>query len=266
MLPGMPLHDLPLTSPPLSPTVTTTMSTTPPPTMTTAEVAEALESITMTSATQPLLGIWKTQRPTFRIHPQHDSALTVQADPPFWKTVADDWADDFLFKAYVKQEKKRALLTALTPVSPQDTPLIQTPPSSSRAEMKTTTSRVGNATTPSPTATAAPSCSPHALTLIKKMTKKPKFPQPKQRIRKIGWWRYVSVEEEGQRQTVEEEFRRIAEGCMHLGPCSAQHAVPYPPLPRASSATADSTTSHSTFPQPTDEVSHKPSGFNCIWG
>jgi hypothetical protein len=199
--------------------------------------------------------------------PQHDSAPTVQVDPPFWKTVADDWADDFLFKAYVKQEKKRALLAALTPVSPQDTPLTQTPPSSSGVKMKTTTTfRVGDATTPSPTATAAPSCSPHALTSIKKTMKKPKFPQPKQRIRKIGRWRYVSVKEEGQRQTAEEEFRCIAEGCTHLGPGSARCAIPYPPLSRASSTTAGSTTSRSAFPRPTDEVLHQPSGFDCVWG
>jgi hypothetical protein len=245
----MPLHDPLPTSFPLSPMVTTTMSTTPSPTMTNAEAAEALESIATTSATQPLLEIWKTQRPTFRIHPQHDSAPTVQADPPFWKTVADDWADNFLFKAYVKQEKKRALLATLMPVSPPDIPLIQTPPSSLEARVKkTTTFCVGDATTPSPIATAAPSCSHHASMLTKKTTKRPKFPQPKQQTKKISQWRYVLVEEVGQRQTLEEEFRHIAEGCTHLGPRSTWRTVPYPPLSRASSATTDSTTSHSTFP------------------
>jgi hypothetical protein len=171
---------------------------------------------------------------------------TVQGDPPFWKTVADTWADDFLFRAYVRQEKKRALL-ALLPVSQQVTPPTLTPPSSSEAvTKKTTTSCVGDAKTPLPTATAALPCSPHESTLTKKKTtKKPRYPQPKQHTKKIGRWRYVSVEEWKERQTVEDEFRHIAKGCMHLGPHSAWHAIPYPLLPMASYGIRDSTTSQS---------------------
>jgi hypothetical protein len=74
--------------------------------MTDFEVAEALDSIATTSKTRPLLEMWKTQCPVFQIQDQDNSAKTVQADPPFWKMVVDTWADDFLFRAYVQQERK----------------------------------------------------------------------------------------------------------------------------------------------------------------
>jgi hypothetical protein len=142
-----------------------------------------------------------------------------------WKKVADAWTDDFLFKAYLRQEKKQALLASLPA-----TLLTRMPPSSSKvATTKTTTSNVGAATTPSPTATAAPPCSHHAsVSIQKKTTKKPKFPSLKPPTKKIGRWRYVLAEEWAERQTQEEEFRRIATECMHLGPRSARCAVPYP--------------------------------------
>jgi hypothetical protein len=64
---------------------------------------------------------------------------------------------------------------------------------------------------------------------------------------------------------MEEEFRRIAEGCTHLGPRSARLVVPYPPLPMASFATADRITSLSTSLPLTDEVSPQPSGSRSTW-
>jgi hypothetical protein len=65
------------------------------------------------------------------------------------------------------------------------------------------------------------------------------LPQPKKKRTTPLWWRYVSDEDFARRQTREEEFRSIAAECTHLGPCSAQHIVPYPPLPMDSSATKD---------------------------
>jgi hypothetical protein len=170
-MPGMPSYDLTLTTPPLSPTETTTMSTTLPPTMTTREVGKALASLATSSTPQPLLGIWRSQRPTFRVAPLLYSETKPSADPHFWKMVAHAWADDFLYRTYVRQERKRALLASLPGTLP-----IPTPPSSSReATTKTTTSSADDATIPSPIATAVPPCFPHAST-SKKTMKKPKFP------------------------------------------------------------------------------------------
>src|SRR5580698_395534 len=106
----MPSYGQTPTMPPLSPMETTTMSTTPPPTMTTEEVGEALASLATSSTPRPLLGIWRSQRPTFRVAPILYSKTKPSADPHFWKTVAHAWADDFLFRAYIRQERKRALL------------------------------------------------------------------------------------------------------------------------------------------------------------
>jgi hypothetical protein len=230
--------------------------------MTTEEVGEALASLAMSSTPQPLLGIWRSQRPTFRVTPLTALTTAVQADPPFWKTVADAWADDFLFRAYIRQEKKWALLASL----PATLPIPALPSSSKAATMKMTTLSVGDAKTPSPIAIVAPPCSPHTLTSTKKKTtKKPKFPSPKPPTKKIGWWRYVLAEEWVQRQTREEEFRRIAEGCTHLGPHSARIAVPCPPLPMALSAIADRTMSLSASLPLMDEVSPQPSGSRSAW-
>jgi hypothetical protein len=193
--------------------------------MTTEEVGEALASLATSSMPRPLLEIWKSQKPTFSIAPPPSTLTKAQVDPTLWKKVADTWTDDFLFKVYLRQEKKQALLASLPA-----TLLTRTPPSSSKvATTKTTTSNVGAATTPSPTATAAPPCSHHAsVSIQKKTTKKPKFPSPKPPTKKIGRWRYVLAEEWAERQTQEEEFRHIATECMHLGPHSAWCAVPYP--------------------------------------
>jgi hypothetical protein len=199
---------------------------------------------------------------TFRISPLPAMTTMKQADPPFWKTVADAWADNFLFRAYIRQEKKQALLASLP--ATLHTP---TPPSSSTAvTKKTTTSSVGDAKTPSPTATAVPLCSPHASTSTKKKTtKKPQFPPPKPRTKKIDPWRYVSAKEWAERQTMEEEFRRITEGCMHLGPRSARRAVPYPPCLTVSYATEDKITSLSVSPPLMDEALPQPSGSKFAW-
>jgi hypothetical protein len=234
--------------------------------MTDSKVAEALDFIVTTSKTRPLLEMWKTQCPVFQTQNQDNSTRTVQADPPFWKTVADTWVDDFLFHAYIQQERKRALL-ALLPVSQQVTPPIPMSPSSSKAvTKKMMTSNVDNAKTPLPTATAVPPCSPLASTLTKKKTtKKPQFPLPKPRTTKVGRWRYVSAEEWKERQTTEEEFRHIAKGCTHLGPRSARRAVPYPPLLKASYATEDLTMYPSVFPPLTDEASPQPNGSKSAW-
>jgi hypothetical protein len=186
--------------------------------MTVSEVAEALDSIATTSKTRPLLEMWKMQCPDFQTQNPHESAKTVQEDPPFWKMVAEAWADDFLFRAYVQQERKRALLASLPATLPTLTP----PSALEAATTKTTTSNADDAKTPLPTATAAPPCSPHISTSMKKKTtKKPQFSLPKPRTTKVGQWRYVSAEEWRERQTTEEEFRCIAEGCTHLGPRSA---------------------------------------------
>jgi hypothetical protein len=75
------------------------MSTTPPPTMTTEEVGEALDSLATSSTPRPLLGIWRSQRPTFRVAPLLYSETKPSADPHFWKTMAHAWADDFLFQS-----------------------------------------------------------------------------------------------------------------------------------------------------------------------
>jgi hypothetical protein len=99
----------------------------------------------------------------------------------------------------------------------------------------------------------------------KKTTKKPRFPSLKPPTKKIGRWRYVSAEEWAERQMTEEEFRRIAEGCTHLGPRSARRAVPYPPLPMASYATEGRTTSLSISPPLTGEASPQPSGSRSVW-
>jgi hypothetical protein len=62
--------------------------------------------------------MWKRQKPISLPQDQDDSVKTAQADPPFWKMVADSWADDLLFQAYIRQERKRALLATLpTPMS-----------------------------------------------------------------------------------------------------------------------------------------------------
>jgi hypothetical protein len=229
--------------------------------MTAVEVGEVLASIATSSTTRPLLEMWRDQRPTFQLPHPLAITTTAQADPPFWKTVAVAWADDFLFRAYVQQEKKQALLASLP--ATLHTPTL---PSSSRVvTMKTMTSSVGDVKTPLPTATAVPPCSPHASMSMKKMTKKPQFPLLKPRTKKIGWWRYVSAEEWAERQMTEEEFRCIAEGCTHLGPRSARHAVPYPPLPTALYATRDLIMSSSIFPPLTDEASPQPSGSKSLW-
>jgi hypothetical protein len=172
MLPGMPPHAPPLTSPPLLPTATITTSTMPPPIMTATEVGEALALLATSLTPRPLLGMWRSQRPTFQISPQPAVTTTAQADPPFWKTVADTWADDFLFRAYIRQEKKRALLASLpaalhTPMLPSSLKVVTT---------KTTTSSVGDVTAPSLTATVVPPGSPLVSTSTKKTTKKPWFP------------------------------------------------------------------------------------------
>src|SRR5580698_3156257 len=104
--------------------------------MTTEEVGEALASLATSSTPRPLLGIWKSQRPTFRVAPLLYNKTKPSADPHFWKTVSQAWADDFLFRAYVRQECKWALLASLPATLP--TPA---PPSSLRAAMtKTMTS------------------------------------------------------------------------------------------------------------------------------
>jgi hypothetical protein len=124
--------------------------------MTTEEAGEALASLATSLMPRPLLEIWRSQRPTFRVAPLPTTVTKPQVDPPFWKMVADAWADDFIFKAYLRQEKKRALLASLLAAL-----LTQTPPSSSTvATTKTTISNVGDATISLPTATAAPLCSP----------------------------------------------------------------------------------------------------------
>jgi hypothetical protein len=151
----------------------------------------------------------------------------------------------FHFQSVLTTGEKRALLASLPA-----TLLTQTPPSSSAVKtMKTTISHADDATIPSPTATVAPPCSHHASTLTKKKTtKKPKFPSPKPPTKKISRWRYVSAEEWAERQTREEEFRRIADGCTHLEPHSVRRAVPYPPLLTASSVITDRTTSPLCIP------------------
>jgi hypothetical protein len=65
------------------------------------------------SKPRPLLEMWKSQKPTFQLASAFPIGTTAQADPPFWKTVANAWADDFLFRAYIQQEKKQALLASL---------------------------------------------------------------------------------------------------------------------------------------------------------
>jgi hypothetical protein len=95
----------------------------------------------------------------------------------------------------------------------------------------------------------SPTMLPPRINVTKKKTmKKPKFLPPKIPTKKIGQWRYVSAEEWAERMTREEEFRRIAAECTHLGPRSARRAVPYPLLQTASSATTDRTTSLSASP------------------
>jgi hypothetical protein len=98
---GMSSRAPPLTSPLLSPMATITTSTMPPPTMTTVEVDKALASIATSSMPRPLLEMWKSQRPTFQLPQPSAIVTTAQADPPFWKTVVNTWADDFLFRAYI---------------------------------------------------------------------------------------------------------------------------------------------------------------------
>jgi hypothetical protein len=73
----------------------------PPPTMTTEEVGEALALLATSSMPRPLLGIWRSQVPAFRVAPLLYSETKPSADPHFWKTVSGAWADDFLFRAYV---------------------------------------------------------------------------------------------------------------------------------------------------------------------
>jgi hypothetical protein len=228
--------------------------------MTAVKVGEALALIAASLKPQPLLEMWKWQKPAFQLHQPNEE--TAQTDPPFWKTVASAWADDFLYREYVRQERKRALLVSLLAT-------LQTPtlPSSLKVAMtKTTISNVGDAKTPLPTATAVLPCSPHtSMSMKKKTTKKPRFPLPKPLTKKISWWRYVSAEEWAKRQMMEEEFRCIAEGCMHLGPHSARHTVPYPPLPTVSYATGDLITSPSEFPPPVDKVLPQLSGSKFAW-
>jgi hypothetical protein len=230
--------------------------------MTTKEAGEALASLVISSTQRPLLEMWKTQRPTFQVMSLPATVTKPQADPPFWKTVADAWVDDFLFKAYLRQEKKRVLLASLPA-----TLLTPTQPSSlTAATTKTTISNADDVRIPSPIAIVAPPCSPLTSTLTKKKTmNKPWFPLPKPPTRKTGRWRYVSAEEWAKRQTREEEFMRIAEGCTHLGPHSAWRVIPYPPLPTASSATADRTTFPFIFLPLTDKELPQLSGSKSVW-
>jgi hypothetical protein len=224
---------------------TTTTSTTLPPTMTTSEVAEALESIATSSTPRPLLEMWKRQRPTFQLHCQDNSVRTAQVDPPFWKMVADAWADNFLFRVYIRQEKKQALPASL-PATPHTPTLLS---SLEIAKTKTTMSNVDNAKTLLPTATATtPTSSSFPLPLSQlsppssppcKTVKKPQYPQSKKTRTTPLQWRYVLAEDFAHRQTLEEEFKNIIAGCTHLGPHNARHVVPYPPLPTGLSAMRD---------------------------
>jgi hypothetical protein len=78
--------------------------------MTEEEVGEALALIATSSTPRPLLELWKGQQPAFRVASLKYSKTKPSADPHFWKTVAHAWSDDFLYRAYVRQERKRALL------------------------------------------------------------------------------------------------------------------------------------------------------------
>jgi hypothetical protein len=111
----------------------------------------------------------------------------------------------------------------------------------------------------------SPTMLPPRISIGKEDGEETSFPSSKLPTKKIGWWRYASAEEWAERQTMEEEFRCITEGCTHLGPRSARHAVPYPPLLTASSATVGRTTSLSVSLPLTDEVSPQPSGSRFAW-
>ena len=68
----------------------------------------------------------------------------------------------------------------------------------------------------------------HDLTQDDKETMFPLAPSKKKECQ--SRWRYVKEEEWVARQTVKDQFREVAAAMTHLGPHSAQCAIPYPRL------------------------------------
>jgi hypothetical protein len=276
------------TTPPQSmyATTATTTSTTPlaPPSSTMTPLPPPNPETTRSSA-RPLLEMWKKQRPISLATTPLDSVSTVPEDPPlpttpFWKTVVEGWRQDQL--AWDRSTWDVRHTYYLQRLVPPTLPSSYWAANTVGANTVTLTYSAANVRPPSTTATATYRCfhlessqasttmtsnSSHlsltpmpirandpsrgmSSTTSQKMVKKPKFPplKPKKKCHPSSGWRYVTAEEWAWRQMREEEFSIIATGQTHLGPHSARHITPYPQLPRALTATRDTTTSHSESP------------------
>src|SRR6201996_4681086 len=201
---------------------------------------------------------------------QDDSAKTAVGDLPFWKTIAEAWRQDQLNQARSRWQRR---VTSRPPSETPPTPPSSSSEASTEGASKTKTTTYSAEGAPPHLATATANRSPSDLsrastrpetssawpprwwrglreqetnpdptlssTTSRKTTKKPRFPSPpprKTRGRRSAW-RYVTEEEWKARQTVEEEFHKIAAGMTHLGPCSARRATLYPRLQTGSTAT-----------------------------
>jgi hypothetical protein len=220
----------------------------------------------------------------------HDLATTALVGPPssstpFWKVMVEGWRQDQLALASSTWTPQRAYY--LQPVAPPTPPSLCWGASMGEVSMTTLTYNAANVWPPSTTATATYSCfhlkmpqAPEATSsssppspipvpikantpsggmssmTSRKTVKKPKFPPLKLKKKRhpSSGWRYVMAEEWAQRQMMEEEFSIIAMGQTHLGPHSAQHAVPYPQLSQASTTTRDTTMPPFAFLPLTDEA------------
>jgi hypothetical protein len=168
------------TSPLLSPTATTTTSTMPPPTMTTEEVGEALASLATSSTPRPLLGIWKSQRPAFRVTP-----LTVRRDEAVGgPTLLEDDGT---------RVGRRLPLSSLCPTGTQasaagqsagNTPYPNAAILFESGDDEDDDIKCGRCENPIAYCHCSPTMLPHASMSTKKTTKKPKFPPRMFRQRK----------------------------------------------------------------------------------